>query len=131
MNAIGATLGRLFGQVHGWAAAHGVALAGPAVARYVSMSEGACEIDAGFICEPVAGGADGDVRVVDLGGGTAACATHLGPYETLPRTYADVERWMGANGYVPAGAMWEEYFSPPGTPPDETRTDLCWPVRKA
>jgi hypothetical protein len=24
--------------------------------------------------------------------------------------------------------MWEEYWSPPGTPPEQTRTVVCWPV---
>ena len=128
-NAIGATLGSVFGEVAGWAGAHHVALAGPALARYAVIDGKECELDAGFVVSGAPAG-DDRVRAIDLGDCTAACATHLGSYESLAETYAAMERWIGEHGYVSAGPMWEEYFSPPDTPPDRTRTDVYWPVRK-
>lgn len=132
LEAIGATLGPIFGEVASWAGAHGVALAGPAVARYVNMDAGQCELDAGFIVAGAPAGAASDARVhpTELGGGQAAVATHVGPYQSLHETYRAIQQWMGEHGYVPAGPMWEEYFSPPGTPPDKIRTDIYWPVAK-
>ena len=48
----------------------------------------------------------------------AACATHIGPYTTLHETYAAIQRWVEEHDYATAGPMWEEYQSPPGTPPE-------------
>jgi len=130
MSAIGATLGPIFGEVAAWAGAHHVPLAGPAVARYVKMDAGGCELDAGFLVSAAPSEPDPRVRATDLGGCTAVCATHIGPYDTVARTYEAIQTWMRANGWVAAGPMWEEYFSPPDTPPAEIRTDVYCPVRK-
>jgi effector-binding domain-containing protein len=130
MTAIGATVGPIFGEVASWAGAHGVALAGPAVTRYSNLCGGECDIDAGFIVAGAPTATDPRVRAMDLGGCIAAFATHIGSYESLHETYDAIEKWMGKNGYVTAGPMWEEYFSPPGTPPEQTRTDVYWPVRR-
>lgn len=129
-SAIATTIGPAFGEVAQWAGAHGVALAGPAITRYGTVAGGECDFDAGFIVAGAPSATDARVRATQLGGCTAAVATHVGSYETLHETYAAIQRWMRDNGYVSAGAMWEEYFSPPGTPPEQTRTDVYWPVRK-
>ncbi len=128
MTDIGATMGPIFGEVAGWAGAHGVPLTGPAVARYTDVAAGECEFDAGFLVAQTPSDTDSRVRTADLGGCTVACATHIGPYTSLAETYGAIEDWMDENGYVTAGPMWEEYFSPPGTPPEQTRTDVYWPV---
>lgn len=127
--AIGTALGPIFGEVAQWAGTHRVPLAGPAVARYVGLHDGACELDAGFVVAAAPSETDARVKAIDLGGCTAVYATHLGSYETLRETYAAMEAWMRENGFVSAGPMWEEYFSPPDTPTEETRTDVYWPVR--
>ncbi len=129
-SAVPETLGKVFGGVHSWAAAHAVPLGGPAVARYDSMSGGTCELDAGFLVDSAPKATDSGISALDLGGCTAACATHMGSYDSLAETYGAVERWIGEHSYVSAGPMWEEYFSPPATPPAQTRTDVYWPVRK-
>jgi effector-binding domain-containing protein len=131
LTAIGATVGPIFGEVAQFASANGIPIAGPAVTRYSNVCGGECDIDAGFIVATRSPPRDARVQATDLGGCTAAFATHMGPYDTLHGTYAAIEAWMTGNGYVSAGPMWEEYFSPPGTAPDQTRTDVYWPVRKA
>jgi hypothetical protein len=35
---------------------------------------------------------------------------------------------MRKHGRKPAGTMWEECLTGPGTPPDEIRTDVHWPL---
>ena len=129
LTSIGTALGPIFGEVADWAGAHHVALGGPAVARYVSLHGGACEVDAGFVVASAPEATDARVKGIDLGGCTAVCATHMGSYETLGETYAAMEAWMRENNLVSAGPMWEEFFSPPDTPANDTRTDVYWPVR--
>jgi effector-binding domain-containing protein len=130
LSEMGEALGPIFGEVASWAGAHGIPIAGPAVARYLGVEAGECDMDAGFVVAEPAAAEDVRVHAVDLGGCTAACATHMGSYESLPETYRAISEWMTDHGYVSAGPMWEEYFSPPGTPPEETRTDIYWPVRR-
>lgn len=36
---------------------------------------------------------------------------------------------MTADGFDVAGPMWEQYLSPPQTPPEETRTEIYWPLK--
>jgi effector-binding domain-containing protein len=127
---IASTIGPMFGEVAAWAGAHGLQLSGPAVARYTDMARGEVEFDAGFLVDRAPATQEGRVRATDLGHCTAACATHLGPYTTLAETYAAIQRWIEDHGYVTAGPMWEEYQSPPGTPPEQTRTDVYWPIQR-
>jgi hypothetical protein len=132
MPAIAPTLAADFGEVAAWAGAHHVPIA-RAIARYERFDAGVCELDAGFVVDALPADApDGErVHACELGGCEVAYATHLGAYDSLAETYADIERWMRTNGFVSAGPIWEEYFSPPGTPPEQTRTDVYWPIARA
>jgi effector-binding domain-containing protein len=130
MVAVAPTMGRLFADVAQWAIGHGVSIAGPAIARYDDMNEGRCAFDAGFFIDRAPKVDDADIQTIDVGNCTAVRTTHFGSYESLASTYWALETWMKANGFEQAGPMWEEYFSPPGTPPEQIRTDIYWPVRK-
>jgi effector-binding domain-containing protein len=61
---------------------------------------------------------------------TVAATVFTGPYETIGPTYGQLMEWIPANGYEIAGAPRELYYSPPETPPDETVTEIQFPVRK-
>jgi effector-binding domain-containing protein len=54
----------------------------------------------------------------------------VGPYDTLGETYAALMRWIGEQGRVVAGPMWEVYWTDPGTEPDPARwrTEVIIPV---
>jgi len=56
-----------------------------------------------------------------LPAGTIACATHVGPYESLAETYSATQ------GLALSGPMWEVYLSDPQLEPDPStwRTDVC------
>lgn len=127
---ISTELGRIFGDVMRWAGQHAVTTSGPAFARFARWDGGQCELDAGFVVDRAPQAADPPVTVGHVGGCLAACATHFGPYDTVSETYASMQQWMTTNGYVPGEGMWEEYLTPPGTPPDQIRTDVFWPVKK-
>ena len=40
--------------------------------------------------------------------------------------YEAVLSWIRAQGREPGDLMWEEYFSEPTAPPEQTRTDVYW-----
>ena len=58
-------------------------------------------------------------------------ATHIGPYDTVSETYSTMDRAMQAQGLTGSKDMWERYLSPPDTPPEQTRTDVIWPLLTA
>ena len=128
MSEIGATIGRLLPEVYRWAYEHGVPVVGPAFARYVEWQKDRCVIEVGFVVERAANAGDPRVREVELGGGQAAYALHVGPYEKLAETYGEMDRWIKAQGLSPAATMWENYLDPPEVPTSEQRTELWWPV---
>lgn len=109
---------------------HGVAMAGPPFARYPEMGRGLVTIECGI---PVAVPSPGTETILSgtLPGGTVAVATHVGVYETLGETHAQVERWLESSGQVASGAPWESYSTDPADHPDpaDWRTEVCWPCR--
>jgi effector-binding domain-containing protein len=124
---IGQRLGAAFGEVHSYLVRAGVRIAGPAVAFY-KPGPHQFDVAAGFIV-PSAVSGDGKVEPSALPACEAAVTTHIGGYDALPAAYAAIQSWMQATGREPAETMWEEYWSGPSTPPDQTRTDIFWPVK--
>jgi len=63
---------------------------------------------------------------------TVASCTYQGSYTQITDVYTAVISWMEANGYEPAGAMFNIYHvSPHETQnPDEFVTEICYPVKK-
>ncbi len=61
-----------------------------------------------------------------------ASCTYRGSYTRITDVYAAVIAWMEANGYQPAGPMFNIYHvSPHETQnPDEFVTEICYPVKK-
>ena len=64
-----------------------------------------------------------------LPGGPAARAVHVGSYETLSATYAELSRWFTERKLAPPDVMWEEYLVRSGAG-DETeyRTRVVYPL---
>ena len=63
---------------------------------------------------------------------TVASCIYQGSYTQITDVYAAVVAWMEANGYEPAGPMFNIYHvSPHETQnPDEFVTEICYPVKK-
>ena len=63
---------------------------------------------------------------------TVASCTYQGSYTQITDVYAAVVAWIEANGYEPAGPMFNIYHvSPHETQnPDEFVTEICYPVKK-
>ena len=63
---------------------------------------------------------------------TVASCTYQGSYTQITEVYAAVIAWMEANGYEPAGPMFNIYHVSPHEThnPEEFVTEICYPVKK-
>lgn len=121
--------GRAFGAVMTATKAQNASPTGPPFAMYHGMPTETVDVEAGF---PVAPGfsAAGEVIGGLLPASEALEAVHLGPYDTLERTYALILERMSAEGMTPSDTMWEFYLSDPEKEPDPAKwqTRVVWPI---
>ena len=111
----------------------GASPAGMPYCHYTAYDDASATFDLGF---PVAPGDVDAVRAagLDIGetvSGQVMKGVHIGPYDTLNLTYEAMMAEMKALGLEGTVEMWEAYFSPAETPPDQTKTEVYWPVRAA
>ncbi len=120
---------RAFTAAAAAAEASGVQIVGPPFGFYPEVPRATVTIEAGFPVSTTVG-AVGDAHPIVLPGGRAVVAWHIGPFETMKQTYADLQAWMEAQGVRPASGMWECYVSDPAAEPDPAtwRTKIVWPV---
>ena len=107
----------------------GVQPVGPPFGKYYGQPGSVVDVEAGF---PVAGVIEPAGKVVPghLPVGRIVEATHVGSFDTLANTYADIESFFSENKLKPSGVMWENYLTDPETEqsPEHARTQICWPV---
>jgi effector-binding domain-containing protein len=130
LGTIGERMGQSFHRVIAHLARLGVTPGGPAIARYEPAGEG-FDVAAGFVVEAdFAPAGDDDVDLLVLPGGEVAHTTHIGAYERLPEAYEALRAEITRRGlaFPERGPMWEEYWTGPETAPEETRTEVYWPV---
>jgi effector-binding domain-containing protein len=105
---------------------------GEPFAYYHSVPNGTVDVEAGF---PVVGSfvPSGDVTSGRLPGGHVITGLHIGPYETIVETYAEMIAWAQTQGLQPTGDMWEVYLTDPEreSDPAKWRTGLFVRVRSA
>jgi AraC family transcriptional regulator len=123
--AIGDALGKAFP----YAMQSGAGVAGRPFARYVEMGAGLMTVEIGVPVSHAVAGA-GEIEAGSLPGGAVAVGIHMGSYEQLHETFANIERWIETEGYQKGGAPWESYITDPAELPDpaEWRTDVYWPL---
>lgn len=121
--------GEAFGTVAAYLARIGVAVTGPAVSCY-DMDGDVFHVASGFVVSGPFEAGEG-VELYQLPDGEVATTTHVGPYDELGKAYDALKQAARAQGreVEDAGLMWEEYWSGPEAPPEETRTVVFWPVR--
>ncbi len=109
--------------------AQGVQPVGAPFGKYYGRPAATVDVEAGF---PVASAitASGSVVAGTLPGGRVVEAVHVGPYDTMERTYSEIEDYFAKERLEPGSVMWESYLTDPGAEPDSAkwRTEICWPV---
>lgn len=121
-----ATLGQMFATAK-------AQMAGNPLAHYTDFDATSASFELGF---PVLESDIPALRAAGLSigttpGGRNMTATHVGPYDTVSRTYDRMTSAMKEQKLAGSRDMWESYLSPPGTPPDQIRTDVIWSVEAA
>lgn len=104
----------------------GAQVVGPAYAEYFGMPTDTVDVEIGF-------GVD---RAVEVEGMVVArrpavravVGTHVGPYDKLEESYAELLPWLELEGVELGESMLEFYASPPGTDPASTVTRLVFPL---
>lgn len=118
-----------FHQAAAQAQEAGLEIVGPPFGFYPRMPDETVEVEAGF---PVSRPADprGGAHRLVLPGGRAVEAIHVGPYDSMERSYGELVAWMSEQGLEPAAQVWETYLSDPESHPDPStwQTRIVWPV---
>jgi effector-binding domain-containing protein len=128
---IGAAIGELLPMVYGYARTTGAEVIGPPFVRYFTVGD-LIDLEAGVTLASAAPG-QGRITPGELPGGEAAVAWHLGPYETIGATYAEVQRFAAREGRSLGPSMWEVYWTDPASEPDPAawRTEVFCPLAPA
>jgi AraC family transcriptional regulator len=129
---IATALAECLPAVFGYAQQHGLAIAGPPFARYPEVGMGSLVIESGVsVAAPPPAPLDDGIEALAIPAGRAVVAIHRGPYDRLPESYQEIEKWMRGQGLTAAGAPWETYLTDPGDHPDPAtwETEIVQPVR--
>lgn len=104
---------------------------GPPMAHYKSFDGSTTTFELGFPvrAEDTAALRAAGLSIGETPRGRVMQAIHVGPYDGVSKTYDAMLAAMKAKGTEAAPDMWERYFSPPGTPPEQIRTEVIWPLR--
>ena len=111
-----------YGQLMAAVTQAGGSMGGPPFGWYHGVPTDLVDVSAGF---PMAGDVhtpEGGVLIYERPAGRAVVGLHIGPYETLPSTYAALEKFAAEQGVVPFGEMWEEYLTEPSGDPSTWQT---------
>ena len=130
-NSVGATFGRLFGEVYAYVMEQGGAITGPAFDLWLDeeMKDADMAVEA---CYPVAAALAtvGEAHTYELPGATVAWTTHRGAFDAgLTAAHRSVVEWISNNGYRIAGAGREVYlaYNPTGDPAQWV-TEIQYPI---
>lgn len=143
MGSLPAAVDATFPELFTWLQANGCTPAGPPFIRYHVIDMNA-ELDIEFGV-PVNGPVHGDTRVrADaLPAGRYATLRHIGPYDGLVASNAELRRWVDQHGIAldmwqtERGEAWrgrvEHYLTDPSAEPDPARweTDVAYLTREA
>lgn len=124
------TMGEGFASLGAKLASANTAPAGMPLAHYLDYDETSTTFDLGFPIrsEDAEAVRAAGLEVGETPSGQVMKGTHIGPYDKANETYQAMLAEVKSKGLTAARDMWEVYFSPPETPPEEIRTDIIWPV---
>ena len=128
-----------FGRLYGWIGAKGYAPSGPPLGLYFNAPGQVADNELLWeLRSPIAGDVAGSepdeqgIGVKQVEAAEVAATMHKGPFEEIGTIYEGMARWIAENGYEISGPPEEVYLTDPAeTPPDQSLTELRFPVRKA
>jgi effector-binding domain-containing protein len=122
-------VGPAYAAIMQYASQLGIQPSGAPFVAYYNMDMEDLDMEIGFpFAQKPAG--KGNILAGEIPGGKAAACLHIGPYDQLGAAYEALGKWMQANGYVPAGVVYEFYLNDPQvTPPAELQTQLMFPLK--
>jgi len=134
-DAIGLTLGRFFQDVHGYihGSGPGVSQTGPSLDLWYDEGEGEMQRDMHVAAAiPFQGplAPTGEIKIETLPGQTMASVIHHGNFAGFQKAYEAVLGWINANGYRIVGPSREVYLQHDAGRPDESITEIQFPVAK-
>ncbi len=128
LDSIGPAMGEAFPKIYHAVVSSGVEPAGMPLARYFDFGEETTTFECA-VPVPAPFVAAGEIQPSSVGGGEAAFALHVGPYDTIGQTWSALMAWLSEQGKSAAGPHWEVYLDDPQeTPSDELRTELYIPL---
>jgi len=135
-NELGVSLGAAIGTVVASTQIYDVDAIGPPFARYLDRVTATRDVtvEVGLpIRRAPMPPPDGDIRIGELPGGTAARIVHLGSRGRLGDAHRELDRWIADHRRRELGPRWEVYLTDPTTEPDETaqRTVVFAPLASA
>ena len=128
--AIAESMGQALSKAYAAATSSGGAVVGPPFTRYFSFGE-TIDYEAGVpVAAPFEPAGDDEVKPAEIGGGEAAVAMHVGPYDTISETWEALSTWVETQGRKVASPPWEAYLTDPSTEPDPAnwRTEVYQPL---
>lgn len=130
MEAIGPTLGKLYGEIGKYIAEHGLQMAGPVFAIYRSSDPQKIVLEAGVPVNKTSESTD-RIRAWKTVAGNAVKASFYGDYSFLPGAYPLIQKWMANEKLKQTGSPWEVYVTDPTTVKDmkDCLTEIYYPVQ--
>jgi effector-binding domain-containing protein len=121
-------LPRAFGAILAYIGEMGAQPAGTPFACYHNMDVQALDVEAGF---PVSRALPprGEMLAAEIPAGQCAGCMHVGSYESLSATYEALARWVAERKLQPTGEAYEYYHTGPETPPEQTLTQIVFPLK--
>jgi effector-binding domain-containing protein len=125
------TLERAFGALYAELARTGVEPDGPPFVIYNNLPDADEKWDID-ICSPIAVPLEppADSAYFEMPAGRVVTLLHVGPYETLGESHAQIERFLVDHQLEASGPPREFYLSEADVPPEETMTLIEWPVKE-
>lgn len=125
-----------YGRLYPAAFQLGAAMSGPSAARYPAAVDADAEPVEAYlpIAEPIVVPEDVGVQLAIIPDAICAVATHVGGYDDIGDTYAQLGAWVARHATSAEQPVRELYVVSidPATrqllPPEERRTEICWPI---
>jgi effector-binding domain-containing protein len=119
--------GKVIGEIMKYLGELGERPAGMPYSAYYNLDMQNLDVEIGFpVAHKLAG--KGEIQASEIPGGKLASVMHVGPYDKMGAAYDALTQWVKAQGLETTGVAYELYYTGPETPPQDTRTEILFPI---